>query len=385
MKPGDFRLSPSGRVVRSPQGFWTFIPNPLPPVLSWSAKLISYLSKADRALGELAGLERSLINPHLLVRPFIRREAVLSSRIEGTRTSLRDLFTYEAVQMTLFEIPDDVHEVQNYVKALEYGIDRLEDIPVSLRLIREIHSHLMKDVRGEEWAPGEFRKSPNWIGPPGSTLESAPFVPPLPIEMHKALDQFERYIHSSSEMPPLVRLGLIHYQFEAIHPFLDGNGRIGRLLVSLLLCSWGLLSQPLLYLSAFFESSREAYYDHLLKVSQSGAWEEWLIYFLDGVESQALDAVERIQRLIDLRENYRVRFQSTRATARLLQVIDYLFEKPILTNQHVSKLLDVHYPTAQRYIDQLETEGILHEITGMARNRVYRADEILNTIDEPIE
>jgi Fic family protein len=287
--------------------------------------------------------------------------------------------------MTLFEIPDDVHEVQNYVKALEYGLDRLEDLPISLRLIREIHSQLMKGVLGEEWTPGEFRKSPNWIGPPGSKLKNATFVPPLPSEMHQALDQFERYLHSSSELPPLIRLGLIHYQFEAIHPFLDGNGRIGRLLVSLLLCSWELLSQPLLYLSAYFESSREAYYNYLLKVSQSGAWEEWLIYFLDGVESQAIDAVQRIQRLIDLRENYRARFQSTRAGARLLRVIDYLFEKPILTNQHVSRLLDVHYPTAQRYIDQLETEGILYEITGMARNRVYRADEILDTIDEPIE
>ena len=244
MNPEDFISNSSGHIVRTPQGYWAFVPNPLPPDLEWSPGLIALLSEADRSLGELAGLGRSLLNPHLLVRPFMRREAVLSSRIEGTQASLTDLYTYEAVQMSLFEIAGDVREVQNYVRAMEYGLERLETLPVSLRLIREIHAQLMEGARGEHWNPGEFRHTQNWIGPQNSTLENATFVPPPPDEMLQALTRLESFLHASSDLPPLIRLGLIHYQFEAIHPFLDGNGRVGRLLSSLLLCAWGLLPQP---------------------------------------------------------------------------------------------------------------------------------------------
>jgi Fic family protein len=335
-------------------------------------------------LGELAGLGQALPNPHLLIQPLIRREAVLSSRIEGTQASLVDLYAYEAVQLTLFEFPEDVKEVRNYVRALQYGLDRLSSLPVSLRLMRELHARLLEGVRGEHWTPGEFRRSQNWIGGPGSTIGTAAFVPPPVKEMNQALGELEKFIHRSDDLPPLIRLSLIHYQFEAIHPFLDGNGRIGRLLNSLLLHDWGLLPQPILYLSAYFEANRQAYYDHLLSISQSGAWHEWFIYFLRGVQIQAQDTVGRIQRLQALRNGYREQFQRTRAAARLLQVIDGLFTQPIFTIPQLRDVLAVNYPTAQRYVTQLEEAGIVQEITSQARNRVYRAEEIVATIERNV-
>jgi Fic family protein len=384
MNPELFRQSTSGQVLRSSLGYWAFLPNPLPPTPVWTPALIAGLSDADRTLGELAGLGRSLVNPHLLVRPFVRREAVLSSRIEGTQASIQDVFAYEARQMALFESSSDVGEVVNYVRALEYGLDRLAKLPLSLRLIREIHARLMKGLPGEHLTPGEFRRSQNWIGPPGSTIESAPYVPPPVDEMTRALDAFEKFLHEPSDLPPLIRLGLIHYQFEAIHPFLDGNGRVGRLLISLLLCAWSLLPQPLLYLSAYFEANRQAYYDHLLAVSQMGAWEAWLSYFLAGVASQSRDAIKRIHRLQDLREQYRRRFQSGRAAARLLQVVDLLFASPLITARQVEKSLKIDFTMAQRYINQLVKADLLHEVTGRARNRIFRADQIIAALDEPL-
>ena len=321
-----------------------------------------------------------LPNPNLLIQPLIRREAVLSSRIEGTHASIGDLYAFEAVQLTLFEFPEDVKEVQNYVLALQYGLDRLSSLPVSLRLMRELHARLLQGVRGEQWTPGEFRRSQNWIGAPGSTIQTATFVPPSVDEMNQALGELEKFIHHQDNIPPLIRLAMVHYQFEAIHPFLDGNGRIGRLLNSLLLHDWGLLSQPVLYLSAYFEANRQAYYDYLLAVSQKGAWHDWFIYFLLAVQTQANDSIERIQRLQLLRDEYREQFQQTRSTARLLQVIDWLFTQPIFNISQVSEMLSVSYSVAQRYVTQLEKAGIVEEITGQARNRVYRADEILNVV-----
>lgn len=385
MQPELFRDSPSGRAVRTPAGFWAFVPNPLPPAFSWTPVLVATLSEADRALGELAGLGRALPNPHLLIRPFVRREAVLSSRIEGTQASLSELYAYEAVQLTLFEPTPDVREVYNYVRALEYGLERLRELPLSLRLIREIHAKLMEGVRGEHQIPGEFRRSQNWIGPAGSTPERAPYVPPPVAEMLDALDSFERFLHSASALPRLVSLGFIHYQFEAIRPFLDGNGRIGRLLITLLLCTWDLLPQPLLYLSEYFEAHRQTYYDLLLAVSQRGAWEDWLTYFLRGVALQSRDAIVRVGRLQMLQERYRDQLQAPRVPARLLQAVDLLFAQPILTVRQVEAALDVNFTTAQRYVEQLADLGMLREITGHARNRVYRAEEVLQAIEERLE
>ena len=386
MKPKAFRDSPAGRFVRSVEGeYWAFVPDPLPPRLAWTPGLVAALSAADRALGELSGLARSIPNPHLLMIPFVRREAVLSSRIEGTQASLSDLYAYEAAQLPLFEQSPDVREVYNYVQALEYGLERLRTFPLSLRLIREIHEHLMTSVRGEHQTPGEFRRSQNWIGPPGCTLNDATYVPPPVSEMLEALDKFERFLHAPTPLPPLVRLGLIHYQFEAIHPFLDGNGRVGRLLVTLLLCTWNLLPEPLLYLSAYFAMHQQTYYDLLLSVSQQGSWESWVTFFLNGISSQARDAVARAQRMQNLREDYRAQFQTARAAARLLQVVDLLFARPLLTVRQVEETLGVSTPTAQGYINRLEDAGILREITGQARNRVYQADKVLEVIESPLE
>jgi Fic family protein len=343
------------------------------------------LSEADRMLGELSGLSRSLPNPHLLMMPFVRREAVLSSRIEGTRASLSDLYTYEAIQLSMFEPSPDVREVYNYVRALEYGLERLHSFPLSLRLIREIHARLMEGVRGEHQTPGEFRRSQNWIGPPGRALNEATFVPPPVPEMRQALGAFEEYLHQAPSLPPLVRLGLIHYQFEAIHPFLDGNGRIGRLLVTLLLCTWNLMPEPLLYLSAYLEAHRRDYYDRLLAVSREGAWQAWLSFFLRGVSLQARDVSVRSRKLQDLREQYRAEFQAARAAARLLSAVDLLFGRPILTVNQAAEALGVTFATAQRHINRLEAAGLLREITGQARNRVYRADEIMDAIEGPLE
>ena len=384
MNPNAFQPTAPGRVLRATTGYHYFVPNPLPPELNLTPKLISFLSEADRALGQLSGLGRSLVNPHLLMFPFARREAVLSSRIEGTQASLSDLYAYEAVQLALFESPSDVREVFNYVQALEYGLERLQTLPVSLRLIREIHAKLMAGVRGEYQTPGEFRRSPNWIGAPGSSLTNATYVPPAPDEMLAALDTLEKYLHAEPDWPPLIRLGLIHYQFEAIHPFLDGNGRIGRLLITLLLVSWGLLPRPLLYLSAYIETNRQTYYDLLLAVSQRGDWLAWLRFFLQGVASQSLDAVVRAERLQTLRETYRHQLQQQRASAKLLQAIDLLFERPVVTVQHLETELKVSFATAGKYVSRLQAQGILREITGQARNRVFLAEAILRVIEDPI-
>jgi Fic family protein len=381
MDPNDFSSSSPGRVLRSSKGYWAFMPNPLPPNIDWSTTLITALGEAERNLGRLASLADTLPSPHILVRPFIKREAVLSSRIEGTRASLIDLYHYESAQLSFFEGSSDVGEVHNYVRALDYGLERLKTLPVSLRLIREVHGILMDGVRGEFLTPGEFRRSQNWIGSPGSTIESASLVPPPVDEMNRALDALEKFIHAPSEIPKLVRAGLIHYQFEAIHPFLDGNGRVGRLVVILLLTEWELISQPLLYLSAFFEANRLDYYDRLLAVSQRGEWENWLLFFLKGVSNQSQDSITRIEHLGRLRSAYRERLRKERATMRLLQSLDVLFERPILNIRQLEVALGVPYRTAQRYVEKLEEIGILREVTGNARNRLYQADEILRALE----
>ena len=274
-----------------------------------------------------------------------------------------------------------MREVFNYVKALEYGLKRLQNLPVSLRLIREMHERLMKEVRGEHLTPGEFRRSQNWIGPPGCTLMEATFVPPPEAEMKEALDYLEKYLHSPSELPPLIRLALIHYHFEAIHPFLDGNGRIGRLLLTLLLFAEELLPQPLLYLSAYFEQHRQQYYHLLLAVSQAGAWSEWINFFLQGVAEQSKDAIQRSKRLFDLWQNYRQKLQSARSSALALQLADELFSYPAITVAQSAKRLKITYRSAGLHIEKLARLGILKEVTGQRRNRVFMAPEIVRIIE----
>lgn len=380
MQVVDFIDGKSGRIVQTDRGYQAYIPNPLEPGIELSLSLVKELSEADRALSELSGIARTLPNPRLLIGPFIRREAVLSSRIEGTQASFTDLLFFEAARLREKDVPD-VREVSNYVQALEYGLIRLSTLPVSLRLIREIHERLMAGVRGESQTPGEFRHSQNWIGPAGCSLEEATFVPPPANEILEALDRFEKYFHAPSEMPALVRLALIHYQFEVIHPFLDGNGRVGRLLVTLLLCAEKLLPQPLLYLSAYFERHRDDYYRNLLAVSQKGAWEQWIRYFLKAVAVQSVDAIRKIDRLLALRQAYRAQLQKARASALLLQLIDDLFGSPALTNPSVCERMRITPRSAQLNIDKLVDKGILQETTGLERNRVYVGTEIVDSIE----
>jgi Fic family protein len=374
-----FQNSPSGKLVRAVNGYWAFMPNPLPPKLDWSDALVSLTSRADLALGTLSGLGETLLNPHLLIYPFVRKEAVLSSRIEGTQSSLSDLLLFEA---TSAEKQGDVREVQNYVRAMEHGLKRLEELPLSLRLIRELHTILMEGVRGERATPGEFRQSQNWIGPPGCTLNDATFVPPPVAEMKEALDQLEKFLHADTQLPPLVELALIHYQFETIHPFLDGNGRIGRLLITLFLCQRSILNKPLLYLSAFFEHHRQEYYQYLLGVSQSGAWRQWIEFFLQAVVEQSDDAVKRARRLLDLHRNYYQTSLGKRLPPTAVELVGLIFVRPVLNTKVVQEYLKVTFPAAQKAINALVEQGMLAEITGGKRNKAYAANEILGILEE---
>lgn len=377
-----FRKSPAGKLVRAAGGYWAFVPNSLPPRLEWSDKLVSVMSKADIALGTLSGLVETLPNPHLLIYPFIRREAVLSSRIEGTQSSLSDLLLFEA---THIEKRGDVKEVQNYVRAMEYGLKRLNELPLSLRFIRELHSVLMEGVRGEHATPGEFRQSQNWIGSTGATLNKATYVPPPVPDMQECLNQLEKFLYTKNGLPPLVEAALVHYQFEAIHPFLDGNGRIGRLLVTLLLCQRNILSKPLLYLSAFFERHRQEYYDLLLKVSSTGTWQEWIEFFLSAVTEQSMDAVSRSRRLQDLQHSYAQLAREKHLSPTAIQLVELILMKPVLNVRTAEEFLKVTYPGAQKAIKALVEIGMLTETTGRKRGKAYAAKEVLNVLNGEIE
>jgi Fic family protein len=385
MKKKDFSNQAPGRVIRTLRDYQAFIPDPLPPDADWTNELLAALSQADRSLARLAEVGNTFPVPHVVVRPFIRKEAVFSSQIEGTQTTFQELLAFEAGQLSLFREMGDAREVHNYVRAIDYGLERLETFPLSIRLIREIHGILMQGVRGEHMTPGEVRRSQNWIGRPGATLEKARYVPPPPDEMHDCLSDLERFIHANSDLPPLMRIGMIHYQFEAIHPFLDGNGRVGRLLVTFLLVAWGLLSQPLLYLSNFIDLNRQEYYDRLLAVSQKGAWEAWLLFFLEGVHSQAEDAVQRISRVKDLRSAYREKFANDRSREALGILIDYLIGAPITSITQAQESLKIgSFNMIQRNIKKLEALGIVREVTGNKRNRIYHAEEILKVLEEQL-
>ena len=381
MQSVDFTADAPGKVLRHRHGYWFFVPAPLEPRLDLELPLVNALSRADRALSELAGITRSLPDTRLLVRVFMRREAVLSSRIEGTQASLSDLLWFEAAGPKAGMPAGDVQEVANYMTALDYALKRLDELPVSLRLIREMHERLMQGVRGEAQTPGRFRRSQNWIGPAGCTLSDAIYVPPPVEEMKIALDAFEKYLHRESPLPPLIRLALIHYQFEAIHPFLDGNGRIGRLLISLLLRTEGLLTDPALYLSAYFERHRQQYHRYLLEVSTAGRWPAWIRFFLEAVETQAKDAIVRTDELLSLWQHWRQRLQVTRTSALSLKLVDELFLHPMMNARMVRERLGVTPRAAQMNIDRLIDAGILEEITGRRRNRIYAAHEIISILE----
>ncbi len=371
----------SGQYLPISGGLRAFVPDPLPPRLEISGPLAKLLAEASESLGRLDGVGRNLPNPHLLVRPFVNVEAVFSSRIEGTQASLRDLYAAEA-SPPLFPAEQrvDILEVRNYVRALEYGVQRIEEIPISTRLLREMHRILLEGVRGQNRAPGELRTVQNWIGGPG-TIEHAVYIPPPPQEVPRLMAQLERYIHVESPFHTLVDLALIHYQFEAIHPFLDGNGRIGRLLIVLLLLARGILEQPLLYLSAFFERHRSRYYELLLKVSVEGAWEAWITFFLEGIRSQANDALMRAKKLNDLREYYRIALQASKAGPVLRAIADQLFVTPVFSVRQLERETGFSFAAVNRAVQELRAVGWIEEITGQRRNRLFAAPEVLDVLN----
>jgi len=376
MDSKDFQAPEAGRLTRITGGAFAFVPAPLPPELTFDTGLVNLLSRADALLGELSGLGRQLPEPRLLIAPYTRQEAVLSSRIEGTRATLSEVMLDELGALP--EAKGDVREVRNYVAALEHGIERLKELPLSLRLVRELHGKLMEGTRGGLSAPGEFRRTQNWIGPPGSTLETAIYVPPPVPEMKKALDRWERYLHRKGDLPDLVQCALVHEQFEAIHPFLDGNGRIGRLLITLFLLERGRLSQPLLYISSYLEPHRAEYYRALQRVRTAGDWTGWLGFFLTAVEQSAEKACRQARLLLDLRDSYRERL---RGKGRPLALVDVLFASPYVTVPRAAEALGVSYPTARNAVMTLAGAGLLDCLGDGTWRRVYVARGILEILE----
>lgn len=378
MNSKDFRAPRAGKVIQTPKGYSAFIPAKLPPTLEYDNQFVLSLSRADAALSELSGLGRHLPNPHLLIAPYVRREAILSSRIEGTKASLSDLLIDEMEQPKQRTEDDDVREVRNYVAAMEHGLERLHKLPLSLRLVREIHARLMKGARGDHATPGEFRRSQNWIGPSGSTIETAPYVPPPPEQLDDLLGDWERFLHERDTFPDLVQCAIMHEQFEAIHPFLDGNGRLGRLLIMLFLIERGRLPQPLLYLSAYIEAHRQDYYDLLQRVRTHGDWMGWLRFFIAGVTEIASEARGQASRLMDLREKFRGRL---RDKPKALALLDELFLNPYMSVSRAEKVLKVSNPTARQAVMLLQKKWVLEEITGRTWGKLYLAKPIMETIE----
>jgi Fic family protein len=377
----------SGRYIRQPAGYSAFIPRPLPPDPAVQIDgLQRLLSEADLALGRLDGSIQILPNPDLFVFMYVRKEAVLSSQIEGTQSSLQDLLAAEASIMSP-EQPRDVDEVINYVAAMNHGIDRLKDLPVSVRLIREIHERLLQGVRGSNLTPGELRRSQNWIGPGGCTLNEASFVPPPPHEVPEALGNLERFLHADGSQPLLVKIGLSHAQFETIHPFLDGNGRVGRLLITFLLCEKGVLHKPVLYLSYYFKKHRQQYYELLQGTRDDGNWEDWLAFFLRGVAEVSVQASETARRILALREEHRTRIAASlgRAGGNGHRVLEHLYESPIVSVNEVMDLIGTTYPAANELVGRMVKLGILEEMTGQTRNRRFRYEPYIRLFNEERE
>jgi Fic family protein len=363
----------AGRYIRQAGGFRAFVPAELPPdpPIEIGADLLSALSDADVALGRLDGVSQTLPDTDLFVAMYVRREAVLSSQIEGTQSTLDDVLEFQ-LDPEGREFPQDVAEVVNYVKAMNYGLERLTSLPLSKRLIREIHRELMFNVRGAEKEPGEFRTSQNWIGPANTPLSKATFVPPPVHEMNEALENLEKAVHGSLDLPILIHCGLVHAQFETIHPFLDGNGRVGRLLITFLLVHRGVLHRPLLYLSDYLKQNRAEYYDRLMAVRNSGDWEGWLLFFLRGVAKTAVEAAETARAIIAMRQHHQSVLRDEHVGVKGLQLLETLYEWPLLNVNFARERLGVSYGTANHLIDEFQRLGILEEITGGQRYRRFR-------------
>ncbi len=373
----------AGRFITQPTGYRAFIPAPLPPdpPMVLDGDLLALLSEADIALGRLDGLVRVIPDPDFFVSMYVRREAVLSSQIEGTQSTLEDLLEVE-LEPDIQDPHTDVGDIVNYIAAMNHGLSRIDELPLSLRLIREIHAELLRDDRGSHATPGEFRTSQNWIGAAGASLSQATFVPPPVAEMKQALSDFERFLHEGDETALLIRVGLAHAQFETIHPFIDGNGRVGRLLITFLLAHGGALRAPLLYLSYYFKLHRAEYYDRLMAVRLRGDWEGWLRFFLRGVAETAEQATDTAERIFERRERNRALVLNETGTKGLL-LLSILFQRPLVNVNAVSRALDVAFPTANRLVASFEELGLLREVTGQRRSRLFRYEPYLQLFDEP--
>ena len=380
MDPSQFTSEASGKLVVTTDEAYAFVPDPLPDSIELDARTVNLLARAENALGHLNGSTGRLVNPYLVGSPLLHREAILSSRIEGTITTPEELVLFEVGAPATRDATrtEDTREVRNYIQAMRHGLDRLRDLPICLRLIRELHRALLAGVRGDQEQPGEFRTVQNYIcNRPTDPIQEARFVPPPVDDMHSALREFEAYLNSKNDLPLLVRLSLLHYQFEAIHPFRDGNGRVGRLLIPLLLCDRERLSQPLLYFSSYFERNREAYYDHLLSVSQNGNWSCWVRFFLRGVSECATEAIGAVEQLLDLRQRYHALFQSARSSALLMKLIDEFFQRPAISIGETAAVLKVTPASASYNLHKLVDAGIIVEWTGRTRDQVFVATKIL--------
>lgn len=392
MKAEQFQTTAPGKLVPTTGGAHAFIPAPLPEQLELATATVRLLARAENALGRLVGTTAREFNPYLVGSPMLHREAILSSRIEGTITTPEQLVLVQAESSRgpVRTADEDTKEVLNYMDAMRRGLALLRELPICLRLIREVHKVLLAGVRGDQERPGEFRTHQNWVrGPLDDTIGNARFVPPPVPEMNQTLTEFERYLGreaSPDHDPVLIQLALIHYQFETIHPFRDGNGRVGRLLIPLLLCSYGRLEAPILYLSAFFERHRDLYVDLLLHVSQSGEWTPWLDFFLQGVLESSEEAIGQADGLLALRQSYHRQFQTGRSSALLIRLIDRLFEAPSITIGAAAELLGVSQQAASNNIRKLKDAGILRESTGRRRRQVFIASEIMSFMyDKPGE
>ena len=365
-----------------------FIPKPLPPEpsLDLNSELMVLLSRADQAIGRLDGALKSIPNHELLVMMYIKKEAVLSSQIEGTQASLFDVLEKEE-DVLAGRVADDVRVTLNYIDAMNYGLKRINELPLSLRLIKEIHKILLAGVRGEEKYPGEFRKSQNWVGPKGCILKNATFVPPPVFEMNQVLGDLEKYLHREKTYPILIETGLIHVQFETIHPFVDGNGRIGRLLITLLLCANKIISQPILYLSYYFKKNRQEYYDLLTRIRELGNWEAWLKFFLKGVAEISDNVVELSNRIVELQEKNKdlVRKALPRYSSHAIELLERMYIHPVFTINKAKESCGITYNTAKSIVQKFIALKILNETIGKKRNRKYFFKEYIDLLNEGTE
>ncbi|MFH0898802.1 MAG: Fic family protein [bacterium] len=373
----------SGQNITQPQGYKAFIPNPLPPQppVAIQGELLQKLEQATALLNRLDGMAYTLPNPDLFISMYVKKEALLSAQIEGTQASLENVLTFEGDNVS--ETVNDVGDVINYIKTLHYGIDRLQKLPMSVRLIKELHAMLLQGVRGNDKTPGEFKRSQNWIGRPGCTLRDAQFIPPPPEEAHAAMSDLEKFMHQPSDLPLLVQCALIHYQFETIHPFLDGNGRVGRLLITFFLVWKGVMQKPLLYLSYYFKKNRQEYYDRLTMVRNNGDYEQWVNFFLEGVVQIAQDALQQTRSILDLHEKHKnLLYQKNISSPLAVKILERLFYTPLVSIGDVQSFFDINYQTAANLIEQFCQMGIVKEATGKKRGKRFVYSEYMEIVSE---